>query len=65
MNNANKKDNTLWVKIIYKGAKIKKYMVLVSLSYTLRSVNDVTEGSTQEAHMCASCVLPRKVEKMV
>ena len=29
------------------------------------SVNDVTEGSTQEAHMCASCVLPRKVDKMV
>ena len=25
-----------------------------SLIYTLRSVNDVTEGSTQEAHMCAS-----------
>ena len=23
-------------------------------SHTLRSVNDVTEGSTQEAHMCAS-----------
>ena len=33
--------------------------------HTLRSVNDVTEGSTQEAHMCASCVLPRKVGKMV
>ena len=32
---------------------------------TLRSVNDVKEGSTQEAHMCASCVLPRKVGKMV
>ena len=28
------------------------------------SVDDVTEGSTQEAHMCASCVLPRKVDKM-
>ena len=27
----------------------KKYSI-----YTLRSVNDVTEGSTQEAHMCAS-----------
>ena len=26
----------------------KKYSI-----YTLRSVNDVTEGSTQEAHMCA------------
>ena len=34
-------------------------------THTLRSVNDVTEGSTQEAHMCASCVLPRKVDKMV
>ena len=33
--------------------------------YTLRSVNDVTEGSTQEAHMCASWVFPRKVGKMV
>ena len=32
---------------------------------TLRSVNDVTEGSTQEAHTCASCVLPRKVDKMM
>ena len=34
-------------------------------SNTLRSVHDVTEGSTQEEHMCASCVLPRKVGKMV
>jgi hypothetical protein len=32
---------------------------------TLCSVNDVTEGITQEAHMCASCVLPRKVDKTV
>ena len=30
-----------------------------------KKVNDVTEGSTQEAHMCASCVLPRKVDKTV
>jgi hypothetical protein len=33
--------------------------------YTVRSVKDVTEGSTKEAHMCASRVLPRKVGKMV
>ena len=26
----------------------------VYINYTLCSVNDVTEGSTQEAHMCAS-----------
>ena len=26
---------------------------------------DLLEGSTQEAHMCASCVLPRKVDEMV
>ena len=26
--------------------------------HTLRPVNDATEGSTQEAPMCASCVLP-------
>ena len=25
-----------------------------AIKHTLRSVNDVTEGSTQEAHMCAS-----------
>ena len=33
--------------------------------HTLRPVNDATEGSMQEAHMGASCVLPRKVGKMV
>ena len=34
--------------------------------HTLRFVNDVTEGSTQEAHMYATpWVLPRKVGKMV
>ena len=32
---------------------------------TLRPVNDATEGSTQEAPMGASCVLPRKVGKIV
>ena len=32
--------------------------------HTLRPVNDATEGSTQEAHMCASCVLPKKVGKI-
>ena len=37
----------------------------MAYSYTLRSVNDVTEDSTQEAHMCVSWVLPRKVGKMV
>ena len=42
--------------IIYRGT----YFV-----HTLCSVDDVTEGSTQEAHMCASCVLPRKVDKIV
>ena len=33
--------------------------------YLVRPVNDATEGSTQEACMGASCVLPRKVGKMV
>ena len=33
--------------------------------YTLRSVNDVTEGITQETPMGASWVIPRKVNKMV
>ena len=39
--------------------------MLGDLLHTLRSVNDVTKGSTQEAHMCTSCVLPRKVGEMV
>ena len=34
-------------------AKVQGIMNL-EMNYTLRSVNDVTEGSTQEAHMCAS-----------
>ena len=34
-------------------------------THTLRPVNDATEGSTQEASMCASCVLPRKFGKIV
>ena len=34
-------------------------------SHALCSANDVAEGSTQEAHMCASCVLPSKVDRMV
>ena len=38
--------------------------ILCPVQCKLCSVNDVTEGSTQEAHMCASCVLPRKVDKM-
>ena len=38
---------------------MKKQAIKVSI------VNDVTEGNTQEAHMCASFVLPRKVDKMV
>ena len=33
--------------------------------HTLRSINDVTEGSTQEACMCAFWIVPRKVAKMV
>ena len=33
--------------------------------YTARPVNDATEGSTQEAHMGATCVLPRKVDQIV
>ena len=33
--------------------------------YTLRSVNDVTEGITQESPMGDSWVIPRKVDKMV
>ena len=36
-----------------------------SVTDTLRSVNDETEGSTQKAYMCASWLLPRKVGKMV
>jgi hypothetical protein len=32
---------------------------------TLQPVNAATEGSTQEAHLGVSCVLPRKVGKMV
>ena len=47
-----------------------RYVTLIKVTLSkvgkyIRSVNDVTEGSTQEAHMCASCVLPRKVGKMV
>ena len=34
-------------------------------SCTLRPVNDATEGSAQEAHMGASCLLPRKESKIV
>ena len=45
-----------------KGFKLKCYSFSM---HTLCSGNDVTEGSTQEAHMCASCVLPRRVDKMV
>ena len=48
--------------------KTIKYLTVVVAYFpisTLCSVNDVTEGSTQEAHMCAPCVLPRKVDKMV
>ena len=33
--------------------------------HTLRPVNVATEGSTQVAPMCASCVLPKKVGKIV
>ena len=33
--------------------------------HTLHSVNDVTEGITQEPPMGASWVIPRKVDKMV
>ena len=33
--------------------------------HTLRSVNDATEGITQESPMGASWVIPRKVDKMV
>ena len=32
---------------------------------TLLPVNDARKGSTQEAHTSASCMLPRKVGKMV
>ena len=32
---------------------------------TARPVNDATEGSTQVVPMCASCVLPKKVGKIV
>ena len=35
------------------------------ITYTLRSVNDVTEGITQESPMGASWVIPRKVDQMV
>ena len=34
-------------------------------SYTLRPVNVATEGSTQVAPMCVSCVLPKKFGKIV
>ena len=37
----------------------------MKIECTLRSVNDVTEGITQEPPMGASWVLPRKVDKMV
>ena len=37
----------------------------VRLVHTARPVNDATEGSTQVAPMCASCVLPRKVDQIV
>ena len=32
---------------------------------TARPVDDATEGSTQVAPMCASCVLPKKVAFVV
>ena len=37
----------------------------VNLQDTLRSVNDVTEGITQESPMGDSWAIPRKVDKMV
>ena len=33
--------------------------------HKLRPVNVATEGSTQVAPMCACCVLPKKVGKIV
>ena len=36
-----------------------------AIVHTARPVNDATEGSTQVAPMCASCVLPRKVDQIV
>ena len=38
---------------------------LISFHHTLRSVNDVTEGITQESPMGGSWVIPRTVDKMV
>jgi len=43
-------------------AKQKPFM---SCIHTLRPVNVETEGSTQVAPMCASCVLPKKIGKIV
>ena len=40
-------------------------MLVQQHAYTLRPANDETEGSTQEANMGASCVLPRKVGELV
>ena len=54
LNNNIKQQFSLFLYIFKKFAKFR---------HVLR--NDVTEGSTQGAHTCASCVLPRKVGKMV
>ena len=42
-----------------------KNEMLKHIQYTLRSVNDVTEGIAQESPMGDSWVIPRKVDKMV
>ena len=49
---------TIWItRLIFVQKRLEKH--------TLRSVNDVREGITQESPMGASWVLPRKVDKMV
>ena len=49
----------------YKNVQPGKVFENILFRYTLRSVNDVTEGITQESPMGGSWVIPRKVDKMV
>ena len=56
-------DNFKWTQKMKR--KCRKQNALMYVEHTLRSVNDVTEGITQETPMGASWVIPRKVDKMV
>ena len=47
------------------GLQPMYYINICIKKCTERPVNDATEGSTQVAPMCASCVLPKKVGQIV